>query len=89
MRTIEFSLIVLLSALSGGCIVQMPSQPRHEYTIILIPVPDSVADSSDDGQGSEGVAPPGRSERDRQATSGNLGEPHLHPAELLIERDSL
>jgi hypothetical protein len=69
--------------------MQMPSQPRHEYTIILIPVPESAADSADDGQGSEEVIPPGQSKHDWQATSGNLSEPQLHPAELLIERDNL
>ena len=86
MRTIEFSLIMLLSAFSSGCIMQMPAQPRHEYTIIVIPVPASAADSAEDGQGSEEVIPPGQSKDDSHAASGNLSEPHLHPAELLIER---
>jgi hypothetical protein len=83
MRAIEFSLIVLLSAFLGGGCVQIP-QPR--YTIILIPMPESVADSADDGRGSEEVIPPGQSKHDSQATSGSLSEPHLHPAELSIER---
>ena len=64
----------------------LPAQPRHEYTIILIPVPASGADSADNGQGAGEITPPGESRHDSQATSGNLSEPHLHPAELSIER---
>lgn len=63
--------------------MQMPAQ---RYTIILIPLPASVADSAGDRRGSEEAIPPGRSKDDSQANSGNFSEPHLHPVELLIER---
>jgi hypothetical protein len=86
MRTIEFTLIILIAAFSSGCVLQIPPEPQREYTIILLPASDSAVDSRNEEEKSGEDNLRGQPKHDSQATSGNLSEPHLHPVELLIER---
>ena len=66
--------------------MQVP-QPQHEYTIILIPSPASVAGSrGDDDQRSEEVSPREQLNRESRPASGNPFEPDLHRAELSTDR---
>lgn len=86
MRTIEFSLIILVSAFSSGCVIQIPAQPKSEYTVIVIPAPASTSDSRSDDQGSDDVNPGDQLKHEFRTTSGNSSEPQLQPLELSTDR---
>lgn len=79
--------MVLIAVFSSGCVFQIPAQPQREYTIIVLPAPDSAADSTDDDRKSEEVGPRNQLKREFHATSGNLSEPQLHPVELSTDND--
>jgi len=87
MRAIEFSLIILIAAFSSGCVLQIPAQPQREYTIIVLPGPDTDAASKEDDQHSEDAGPREQLKHEFHSASGILSEPQLHPVELSTDRD--